>query len=250
MEHLDEKDQLYLEEKEVKSILFVGHDNEAEEIEGYINCIKSINFIQRLLDILEKNKESQFLDESMKNNILKILSYIRDNVDSISPSHRNLINISIGIINSTKGTKGVMDFYRTEFLRRNSDNISLTSKIPFLYKNIYFSNIKNEIDESVSMESDILKSLLFENEEYFIYEDTLDYIASHYFLDTLNTTIEENKDLFKYYDFKERALHVLNASIDVMNNKSELYEPSGMLTIPTSLLVRTKKTLNRVKKIK
>ena len=242
-------DYSYLHIKEVMSVLYVGHDEEAETIERYCEFIKSIKFLRTLKIFLEANKEKEFFDEERKNNILKILNYVRFNYGNISLEHTNLINESTSLINTTTKSRNIYNFYRLEYLKRNSDIIpKATRKIPFIFNDIYSSKIKSIIDQSISKESDILNSLLFQEEEQFIVEDSLDFLLNPFFLDTLNSVLQDNPNLFNCGTFKGKAAHILENNIKIMQNISDLYEPIKDREVSKLMLIRTIKTIKRINK--
>ena len=248
------EDKLYIDTIHAKSAIFTSRDEVVDEVDIYANYITSKEFIDYLLLILENNKEMEFFDSGIKHNILKILSYIRDfiklNPDAVE-NHFDLVNDCIRLINSTPGERGVPKFYKTEYIKRNSDIISPRFiKAPILFSETYRYKEKEEVEESIMFEWDVISKLLFADEDRFLNHDTLFFLLKANFLDALNITLCDNPGLYNYFDFKARAIHVLVSNLKLAAGQSKIYDILDKTSITDRIVSRTNNTLKRIRKMK
>ena len=244
---LRKEDILYLDKKEAKSAIFFGHDKEAESIEKYREYITSIKFLELLKVALEYNQKHEFLDDIIKKNILNMLTYVRYNTTGFTP----ILNECITLINSTPNTRGVNNFYKNEYIKRHPD-LFPTSLIKLFKKYVtdWSRDEKLDINRSIGNDFGIIQTILFEEEQTFINEDALYFLHEKYFIDTLNVVLYENPYMFKYNDFKDKALFILSENINTYYNNSNIYT----LSIPESekdklIIPRSKQTIKKILKL-
>jgi len=255
MVQLTEEDLLYLDKLQAKGIIFYGHDQLTDKNSYYFEYIKTEKFMNHLFDILKDNKKREFLDSGVKDNILKIISYIIDNIKTdpnLDSSHHELLSECKRFIFTTKGAEaGVSDYYKEAYLKRTSDiNWPFLMKIPKAFSNVHNTKNRELLHKSMAYEHQTLIDLLYADLETFLTEYILYYIFKRDFIDTINVTIMDNPQLFDYPGFKEKAMFVLLLNIKTANGTAPYIIVHDLQSIPYELLDRSARTLNRIKKMK
>ena len=236
MNFLNEKDRRYYERKKARSAVFVSRAN-LDSFEGYHEYIRTEHFLDCLSNLLELNIKDEFLVDSVKQNIRLILADAGK--ENTLYNNRNLLSCR-RLINSPSEKSSINTFYLVESLRRSS-NKGLTI-IDFLksYDTAKWEYIKYFINESIGHDYMVLQSLLYHNKDYFYMKDTLGFRGNTYFIDALNAFMVENKDIYKYFDFKERAIVVLQDNIE---------RASHYGWVDYDCALRSKSTLKKIHKL-
>jgi len=251
---LYEKDKDYLDKIEARSAVFVGHDNVVDKAEYYKGYITSAKFLNILLDLLETNRAYEHYSYEIKHNILKMLEYARDELlkePNTNTDKYELIRECKRVLNKTPGEEGVAKFYKSQYIKRNSECIPLKlNDVPILFSNIYRIEEKDQIDKSISFEGETLNILLYGDEQVFLRKEILHFLLNNEFIDTLNITLVDNPGLFNYFDFKEKAEYVLITNIQLEDDKSPLYSVVEREAVQPAIISRSKLTLRRIMKMK
>lgn len=241
----------YLAIKEAQTVIYNDEIDIYLEKPDFREYVESEQFMEILTEFVIRNYLSRTMDESVKQNIITTLDYLKYNKEYKSRTNKSElftnINEIIGVLNSISDENSIL-FYRDQFCKRTdqkrTDFLDLAYDEKFMKKHIASLNY------SISYDFEPLYDLSqVESEQEFMEEVVPDNLVTHYFINTLNVLFSEMPGLYSDEKFVARAKIILENNILLVKGKPSAYQLNGEGEIDRDLLPRTKKVLKKLKRI-
>ena len=219
---------VYRMRKLIYSVIFNFFENEYEDAEDF-----QLIVVESLRNVVEYLTSQNYLSESVKNNIHNYLTRARYFEDEDRSKRIELVNDTIGFMNSQNQDDSII-FYRLELFKRKKDYKYIigysNEKVQSEIKHVHDS-ICNDLYVVVS-HTDITDDETFETEYLPYFKD------SNIYYESLNAILYENPSSFKDKLFYNRMMKIINLN-------KELYKDDKQI------LNMNKKMLNKInRKIK
>ena len=199
----------YRMRKVIETIIFNFYENDYEDKEDF-----DLLTVESLRNVVEYLASQNYLSESVKNNINNYLMRARYFEDENISKRIELINDTIGFMNSQNIDQSLI-FYRLQLFDRRRE-------FKYLFK-LNDREIKEEIEnvhESICYDLYVLigQSNLTSDKEF--EEEYLPLFAeSNYYYESLNIFLKENPTVFKEELFYSRMMRVINLNNELCNDK-------------------------------
>lgn len=199
----------YRMRKVIETIIFNFYENDYEDKEDF-----DLLTVESLRNVVEYLTSQNYLSESVKENINNYLMRARYFEDENRSKRIQLINDTIGFINTQK-EDGSLIFYRLQLFDRRKE-------FKYLFKSTN-DEIKQEIEnvhDSICHDLYVLigQSNLTSDKEF--EEEYLPLFAeSNYYYESLNIFLKENPTVFRDKLFYNRMMKVINLNNELYNDK-------------------------------
>lgn len=238
----------YSDFKAVQLLTFTSNENGIL----YKNYWQQFIFSDSLLDAIKYfvilNYDNKILEPATKNNLLGVISYIRNNrqYQNKAEKHRlyELYNYLISTLNRSESVN-YYDFYVDELIKRND-----FPKLAKIIKNIsrsYIDSIKKEICVSISNDFAVLANHSPMVDDIEFLSLCKEYATNHYYLDSINAIIKECPLAVLEQKFLVRMLFVLENSKKLMENEESYFDKDTSITYDKYIINRTDKMLKKAK---
>ena len=191
----------YINLLEFNAVIYDDKIKDKLQAREYDDYILSDDCIENFTILIEVNEKEKFLDSKAKSNVLEILDYMRNNMES-----KKEINGLIARLFSTKGDNSLL-FYRNQYLTRNGMLYERTKNEynPSIFEK---DTVIKDLRYSLSLDYAIVMSLIDGLDEDL--EEMIKLLPSQYFINTINVLMYECPVLLTIESFKERVENILN----------------------------------------
>ncbi len=241
----------YLAIKEAQTVIY--NDDIAIYLEKpqFREYVESEQFMEILTEFVARNYLSRTMDESVKQNIITTIDYLRYNKEYKSRTNKSElftnINEIISVLNSISDENSIL-FYRDQFCKRT--DIKRTDFLDAAFDEKFMKKRIASLNYSISYDFEPLYDLSqVEFEQEFMQDVVPDNLVTHYFINTLNILFSEMPGLYSDERFVNRAKWILKNNILLVKGKPSAYELNGEDEIDRDLVPRTKKVLKKIKRI-
>jgi len=241
----------YISLKEAQTVIFNDYIMEDLETPEFRKYVESEKFMAALTEFVALNYMTKIADYNIKNNILNVISYIRNNKTYGSATEKSELidnlNEIIITLNSSSDENNI-DFYRNQYYRRIDQK--KTDFWDHAYDKTFIEERKKSLNVSMSFDFSPISGLTkIDDEEVFIKKAVSDNLVSHYFLNTLNMLFVEMPSLYNDERFVKRAKFILQNNILLLKDKESIYELDDDDEIDNDLMPRTRKLVKKIKRI-
>lgn len=209
----------YRMRKVIETIIFNFYENDYEDKEDF-----DLLTVESLRNVVEYLASQNYLSESVKDNINNYLMRARYFEDENRSKRIELINETIGFMNSQKGDDSLI-FYRLQLFDRRKE-------LKYLF-NSTNEEIKEEIEnvhDSICHDLYVLIGQSFLTSDKEFEEEYLSLFAeSNYYYESLNMFLKENPTVFKDELFYSRMMQVINLNNELYNSDKKILKMNKKL---------------------
>lgn len=197
----------YIKRLKLNAIIFDDDIMDEVEYPEAREYIFSLEFLKILNFKTSVNVLTEEFDFHVIDNIREVLNYIRFN--GVDKNYFPIINQVLSSLNIAN-SKGCSTFYKIQYLKRKGllDRNHLEKRDLSLYTEQKNKQLLENIRAHISLDYDILTTLLYDNDETFK-TNIKEYTLEH-FLSTINLVMYECEAVLELPLFRKRVKYVLN----------------------------------------